>query len=119
MLTQRVDPSANGGDMLTQVQIQAFDEGGVNLPTPLGQHLPNGFERADHHAVFDPNDEPTPVRFHHLRIEQPGLWYPAWFGRWAFALAPFRLHPLAKVRQDGTEVILIAVSEKEWEAVGR
>jgi hypothetical protein len=33
VFAQRVDPPTNGCYMLTKIQIQAFDEGGVDLPT--------------------------------------------------------------------------------------
>jgi hypothetical protein len=70
MLAQRVDPPANRGDMLADRQVDALNEGGVDLPAVSRQHLLDGRQGAEHHAVPDA-DQPPPARdLDHLRIEQ-------------------------------------------------
>ena len=56
--------------------------------------------------VFDADDAPTPVRLHHLRIEQPGQWHPARFRLGPFGLSAFGLHPLAVMRNKRGEILL-------------
>jgi hypothetical protein len=47
--------------MLTKIQIQALDEGGIDLPAPPGQDGREGLCRAEDDAVFDPDDTPAPL----------------------------------------------------------
>jgi len=42
-------------------EIEALDKWCVDLPAPLGQYRLDGLTRAEHHAVFDPNNTLAPV----------------------------------------------------------
>jgi hypothetical protein len=104
VFVQRVDPPANGRHMLTKIQIQALDEGGIDLPTPLGQDGLDGLCRTEDDAVCDPDDVPAPVALDHLRIEQPGQRHPPGFELRPFGLAARGVNPLAVMGDERGEI---------------
>jgi hypothetical protein len=47
--------------MLTKIQVKALNQGGVDLPAPLGQDRFDGLCRTKDNAVFNPDDTPAPI----------------------------------------------------------
>src|SRR5918996_2931237 len=105
--------------MLAQVQVEALGKRRVDLPASLGQYLLDYLTRAEHHAVFDPNDAPPAVGLDDLSIEELRQWHPAGFGHRPFALTPLGLNPLTVVSDQRGEVVPKAVSQKERCAIWR
>src|SRR5216683_2611725 len=104
-LTQRADPAPHGGHMLADREIDALHEGGIDLPATGREHLLDDLKGPEHHTVSDADQTATPHGLHHLRIEQPGPWHPAWFRRRALCPLAGRLDPLAIVRQQRRHVL--------------
>jgi hypothetical protein len=119
VFAQRVDPPPNGRDRLAQVQVEALGNRRVDLPASLGEYLLDGLTRAEHHAMFDPNDAPPAVGLDDLRIEELRQGHPAGFGYRPFALTPFGLNPLTVVCGQCDEVVPKAVSQKARCAIWR
>ena len=84
---------------LADVEIEPLDEGRVDRPATRRQDLLDGQSGAEHHPVFDAHEAPAPVRLDHLRVKQCGQWHPPRLGCGTFVLAPFGLHPMAKMSQ--------------------
>src|SRR4029453_14379042 len=59
MLAQRVDPTADSRHMLTQIQVEPFHEGRIDLPPLLGQHLLDGLPEPEPHTVAHADQTPT------------------------------------------------------------
>src|SRR5215471_15487250 len=70
-----------------------FHERGVDLPTPGGQHLIDGVQRAEHHVAHHDDQTPSPHSFDHLCVEQLRQGSPAWLGQGTCGLAACGLHP--------------------------
>jgi hypothetical protein len=83
-LAQRIDSTPHCCHTLADVQVEPFDEGGVDLPAAGRKQLFNAFHRAEYQSVLDGHDAPAPVRLHHLDIKQ--LWQGIQRG---FELGPF------------------------------
>ena len=99
VLPPRGDASAHSGHMLAQAEVEAFTEGGVDLPAAGRQHRLDGRQRAAHDLVPHPHQTPAPHRLDHLRLEHLRQGPPAWLQRRASGPAAWWLDPLAKVRQ--------------------
>src|SRR5262247_1572044 len=84
MLAQRVDPAADRRHMLTQVQVETFHEGRIDLPTLLGQHVLNGLTGTEYHAVAHADQTPATILLDHLCIKQLRQGPPPWL--WCGAL---------------------------------
>src|SRR4029453_18096933 len=110
-LAERGDPPSHRRHMLTDGQVEALDEGRIDLPAMCRQHLLDRTEGAEDDAVLHVDQTPAPHRLDHLSIEQLGLRHPARLGRWACGLTACRLHPLPIVRQEGCHILLEAISE--------
>src|ERR687888_1853113 len=67
-LPEDLGPLSNNGSHL--------DKRGVDGPATSCQKLLNGQPGAEHHAVFHPDEAPTPVGLHDLCIEQRGQRHP-------------------------------------------
>ena len=67
----------------------------------------------------DPYQASPSGRFDDLGIKQIGQWHPTRLGPRSLGLTPLGLHPMAIMAQDGTEVFLIAIGQKERDAVRR
>jgi hypothetical protein len=113
MLTPCVHPTADGGDMLTDVQIQPLNKRCVDLPAVLGEHLLNRLQSPEHNSVTPADQTPPPVSFYHLRVEQRRQWHPAWRGRGTLGMPTFGLSPLALVRQQRGHRVPKAVGQAE------
>src|SRR5438128_7406100 len=87
-------PSPHRGDMLADAQVDALDEGGVNLPAAGRQHLLNRLQRTEHDSVLHADQTATPHGLDHLRVEQLWQWHPARLGQETCGLTPWRLHPV-------------------------
>jgi hypothetical protein len=74
---------------------------------------------AEDHTMFDPDDAPTPVWLHNLRVEQTGQWHPPRFGYGAFVLAPFGVPPIAEMGQQHRTVVLEAIGQKQRHTIRR
>jgi hypothetical protein len=96
-LAQGHDTSSHSGHMLTNRQVDAFDERRIDLPAVGRQHLLDGLQSAEDHAVREVHLTPPARGLDHLCIEQLRQGHSACFGSWAFALAAFRLHLVAEV----------------------
>src|SRR5262252_11180235 len=79
-LTERGDPTSHRCHMLTDGQVEALDERGVDLAAKGSQHGIDGLQGAKHHAVPHPHQAPAPYRLHHLRIEELRQRHPAGLG---------------------------------------
>src|SRR2546428_11362694 len=89
----------DGGDMLADREIDALNEGGVDLPTLWGQHVCDASQRTEHHAMTHLNEPSAPVFLDDLRIEELWHGHPAGLRHGTCGLTTRRLHPLAKVGQ--------------------
>src|SRR5437899_1240593 len=99
-LAERVDPTSYRRYALPDVEVEPLHKGRIDLPAAGSQYLPDRLMRPEHHPMLDVDHAPAPVRFHDLRIEQPGLWHPARLRVWALGLTLFWLHPLTKMAQE-------------------
>jgi len=111
-LTQRIDPASDGRHPLGDVESEALDQRGLDGPAAGRSDLFDGQLRTEDHAVLDADEASAPVRLDYLSVEQRGQWHPAWLGHGTFALAPFRLHPLAKMRQQCCAIILETIGQE-------
>src|SRR5262249_50717148 len=118
-LAQRGDPPSHRRHMLADAQVDALDEGGLDLPAVRRKHLLDGLEGAEHDAMRYGDQVPVPYGLDDLRIEQVGLWHPARLGRWTLRLPARWLHPLPIVGQQGRQIRAKAIREKQWSTVGR
>src|SRR2546425_12385823 len=91
VFAQRGDAPSKSGHMLAHRQVEALDKGRVDLPTARREHLLDGREGPEHHAVPHAHQAPPAHGLDHLRREQPGQWQPPWLGGRAFGLAAWRL----------------------------
>src|SRR4029453_13810463 len=98
-LTQGIDPAPDRRHALPDIEVKPFDKRGIDRPATWRQDLFDGQSGAEHHAVCDADEAPAPGRFHHLRVEQRGQWYPPRLGHGASLLAPFGVYPLTKMGQ--------------------
>src|SRR6266571_5296945 len=71
-----------------------LNEGRVDLPAVRRQHVLDGGQRAEDHAVCHANQATASCGLHHLRVEQFGKRHPARLGRWACGLAARQVHPV-------------------------
>jgi len=65
-LRQGTDPTSYRRDMLAEVEVKAFHEGGIDLPAAGGEHLLHRLKRPKDHAVMDAHQAPAPRRLDHL-----------------------------------------------------
>ena len=86
---------SNSGDMLAQVEIEALDEGGVDVPTTRREHLLDGLQSPEHDAVAHAHQAPPPHGLDHLRVAQLRQGQPARLRCRACGLASWRLQPVA------------------------
>src|SRR5215475_9432155 len=119
MLAQGVDPTADSHHMLTQLQVEPFHEGRIDLPPLLGQHVLDGLTEPEQHTVAHADQTPPPILLDHLCIQQLRQGPPPWLWGRALCLLTLRLHPQAEMRQDGAEVTLVPLGQKEWDTRGR
>src|SRR5262245_15210076 len=119
LLAQRVDPAADRRHMLTQVQVEPFHEGRIDLPPLLGQHVLDGLTGTAYHTVAHADQTPATILLDHLGIKQLRQGPPPWLWGRALCLLTLRLHPQAEMRQDGAEVTLVPIGQKEWDTRGR
>ena len=108
-----------GGHMLTDAQVHALNEGGIDLPVVGGQDLLDRLQRPEHDAPTDPHQTPAPCGLDHLRVEPLRQRHPARLGPCTFGLTPRRLHPAPIVGQQRRQVLPKAISQKERRTVGR
>src|SRR5712691_7847467 len=85
-LAERGDATPNRRHMLAQAEVEALNEGGVDLPATRRQHLLDRLKRAEHDPVPHVDQPAPPHGLDHLRIKQPRLWHPARLGGWACGL---------------------------------
>src|SRR5215470_78142 len=76
-LAHRGDPPPHGSHMLAEVQIEALHKRGVDLPAVHREHLLNGLQGAEHHAVSDPHQASPPYGLDDLGVEELWPWHPA------------------------------------------
>jgi len=97
-LAQRAGTPSNRRDVLTQTEVEALHQGGVDGPTQRTPYLIDGLKRAKDHTVRDVDSSPTPRGLDHLRIEHLRPGHPARLGPRPCGLTPRRLHPAPIVR---------------------
>ena len=56
----------DGGDMLADRQVQALNQGDVDLPALRGEHLLHSFQRPGDHPVADEDQSAASIRFDDL-----------------------------------------------------
>jgi len=61
-LAERGDTTSHRRHMLTDGQVEAFNEGCVDVPAVRGQHLLNSRQRAEDHPVAHPHHAPPAYR---------------------------------------------------------
>ena len=104
-LAERIDPSTYRRHALTDIQIASLYKGGVNLAAAHRQQLLNPLPGAAHHPILDAHNAPSPVRLHHLSIEQLGKGHPTGLGGGAPLSLALGLYPIAPMRQKGHRVV--------------
>src|SRR2546428_8044751 len=65
-LAERGDPTPHRRHMLTDGQVEALDEGRIDLPAMSRQHLLDRTEGAEDDAVLHVDQTPAPHRLDHL-----------------------------------------------------
>jgi hypothetical protein len=60
-LTKRIHTPSDGGNALTDIEIEALHHGGIDLPATCRQDLHNGRHGAKHHSVLHPHHALAPV----------------------------------------------------------
>src|SRR6266702_6138492 len=98
-LAERGNPTSHRCHMLTDGQVEALDERGVDLAAKWSQHGIDGLQCTKHHAMTHPYQTPSAHGLDHLRIEQLRQRHPARLGPGAFVLASWGLPPVSIVRQ--------------------
>jgi len=116
-LTQRHDAPPNRRHMLADTEVDALDEGRIDLPAAHRQDLLHRRLGAEDHAVCHLDQAPPARDLDHLRIEQLRQGHPTWLGQGAFDLTALRLYPVAEMRQQRRDVLLKAVGQKDWHTV--
>ena len=99
--------------MLADGEVEALNEGRIDVPAVRGQYLLDSGQRAEHDPVPHADQTATPHGLDHLRIEQPGRWHPARFRRRALGPLARRLDLLAVVCQQRRRVLLEAIGEEQ------
>src|SRR6266851_4309206 len=87
------DLLSHGGDRQTDVKVDPLVEGSIALPAQWRQHVFNGRQSAEHHAVSHADQAPAPHGLDRLDVEQLWQRHPVRLGRWPFVLVAWRLHP--------------------------
>src|SRR6266852_8359959 len=100
------DASPHSGDMLADAQVDALDEGGVDLPAAGRQHLLDRLKRAEHDAVAYADQTPPAHGLDDPRIKQTRQGHPAGLGRWPLCSLARRVHPLSIMCQQRGRVRL-------------
>ena len=67
-LFRKRPPRRTDGKLGVLIELASFDKGGLDGPATSRQDLLNGQPGAEHHAVRDPHEAPSPVGLHDLRI---------------------------------------------------
>ena len=113
MFAQRGDAPANSGHMLAHRQVEALDKGRVDLPTARREHLLDGRQGPEHHAVTHAHQAPPAHGLDHLRVEQTRQWQPARLRGGTCGLTAWRLDPVAEMGEQRRGVLLEAVGQEE------
>src|SRR6266567_6209549 len=112
-LTEGVHPAPDRRHALPDVEVEALHKSGIDGPATSRQDLLDSQPGAEDHLVLDADETPPSYRLHHLRVEQTGQWHPPRLGYGAFVLAPFGLHPMAKMGQDSDPILFEAIGHKQ------
>jgi hypothetical protein len=102
------DTSTDGGHMLADAEVDALNEGGIDLPATGRQHLLDRLQRAEHDPVPHADQTATSHGLHHLHIEQLRHSHPAQLRGRSCGLAAWRVHPVPKMGQQGRRILLRA-----------
>jgi hypothetical protein len=78
------DAAAAGGHMLANRQIDALNEGSVDLPARRDQPLRDALSGAEHHVVAYADQTPAPVLFGHTRGNRRSSPRPASRSSWRY-----------------------------------
>src|SRR5215510_3603238 len=81
-LAQRSDPTSYRGHMLAYREVEALNEGGVDLAAKGSQHGIDGLQSAKDHAMAHAHQAPPAYGLDHLGIEQLRPRHPARLGVW-------------------------------------
>jgi len=106
------------GDMLTDGEVHTLNEGRIDVLALRGEDLLDSSQRAKDDTMADAGEASTPVRIHHLRVEELWQGHPAGPGRGAHRLAARWLHPLLEMGQQRRGVCLEAIRHEQWHAIG-
>jgi len=88
-LAERGDATPNCRHMLAQAEVEALDEGGIDLPAAGRQHLLHRLQGAKHDPMPHADQTAPAGRFDHLRLQQLGPRHPARLGGWSLVLQQF------------------------------
>ena len=116
---QRGDSPSDRRHMLTDGEVEAFNEGGGDLPAAGRSHLVDGLQGPEDHPVAHAHQAPPAYRLDHLRIEQLGEGHPARLRGGACGLAALGLDPLPEMGEERGGVLREAVSQEEGHTAGR
>src|SRR6266446_7462801 len=94
VFAQRGDATTDRRHMLADSEIEAFNEGGVDLPAAGRQHVLDPLERAEDHAVLHLYQTAPPYGLDDLGIEEPGQGHPTGLGSCPCGLTAGGLYPL-------------------------
>src|SRR5439155_16240334 len=99
-LAERGDATPNRRHLLAQAEVEALDEGGLDVPAAGRQHLLHRLQGAKHDPLPHADQTAPAGRVDHLRIQQLGPRHPARLGGWSLVLAAWRLDPWAAMREE-------------------
>src|SRR3989442_12900994 len=102
-LAERGDTPPHRRHMLTDRQVEAFNERRVDLSAAGRQHVLDPLKRAEDDTVLHLHQTATPYGLDHLCIEEPGQGHPPGLGSCPGGLTAFGLDPLPMMRQQGRQ----------------
>jgi hypothetical protein len=110
-LAQGVHSTPHRRAALTDIEVESFHKGGVDLSATGRQDLRDRQLGAAHHAVLHPDHTTMPVLLDHLRLEEPRERQPTGLGPRPFVVATLRVNPPAKVAPDSRAIPLAAIAK--------
>jgi hypothetical protein len=99
-------------------EVDAFNEGGIDLPALRGQHLRDPSQGPEYHPVTYVHQPTAAILLDDLGIVKPGQGHPARLRGMACGLTTWRLYPLAKVGHQCRGVFSESIGEKQGHTVG-
>src|SRR6266705_5412090 len=105
--------------MLTDGEVDAFNERRVALPAVRGEPLLDRLQGAEHDAVAYADQAPPAHRLDDLRIEELRQGHPAGLGRWTCVVSTWELYPLPVVGEQRGQIVFEPIGEKQRDTAWR